>query len=92
MKKKSKKTNDDFDDWYPTLVELKRARPISEVDPDLLAAYQKGTLRRRGRPAKDVKKEVVSLRLDPDVIAAFRATGAGWQSRINQLLRKHKPA
>jgi uncharacterized protein (DUF4415 family) len=31
----------------------------------------------------------VSLRLDPDVIEAFRAGGSGWQSRINAALRKH---
>jgi uncharacterized protein (DUF4415 family) len=37
----------------------------------------------RGRP-----KRQVTLRLDPDVIDRFRATGAGWQSRINDALRK----
>ncbi len=91
MKKKHSKTKDDFDDWYPTLAQLKRLRPIAEVDPALLAAYRKGTLRKRGRPAKANKKQVVSLRLDPEVIAAFRATGHGWQSRINQLLSEHRP-
>jgi uncharacterized protein (DUF4415 family) len=30
----------------------------------------------------------VNLRLDPDVLAHFRATGPGWQSRINEALRK----
>jgi len=30
----------------------------------------------------------VTLRLDPDVIERFRATGKGWQSRINAELRK----
>lgn len=39
-----------------------------------------------GRPHSG--KQVVSLRLDPDVIAKFRATGAGWQARINEILRK----
>jgi uncharacterized protein (DUF4415 family) len=33
-------------------------------------------------------KRQVMLRLDPDVIDKFRATGAGWQSRINDALRK----
>jgi uncharacterized protein (DUF4415 family) len=33
-------------------------------------------------------KRQVTLRLDPDVIEKFRATGAGWQSRINDALRK----
>jgi uncharacterized protein (DUF4415 family) len=42
----------------------------------------------RGRPKSKNPKRPVSLRLDPDVIAHFRRTGRGWQSRINTLLRK----
>ena len=34
-----------------------------------------------------VTKEPVKLRLDPDVLAALRATGDGWQTRINDMLR-----
>jgi uncharacterized protein (DUF4415 family) len=41
-----------------------------------------------GRPKKDAPKEAVNIRLDPDVLAYFRATGLGWQSRINAALRK----
>lgn len=46
--------------------------------------------RRRGRPAGSVQavtKEPVKLRLDADVLAALRATGDGWQTRINDMLR-----
>jgi uncharacterized protein (DUF4415 family) len=42
----------------------------------------------RGRPKSAKPKEAVSLRLDPDVVAYFRRTGRGWQSRINAALRK----
>jgi uncharacterized protein (DUF4415 family) len=41
-----------------------------------------------GRPRKAAPKEAVNIRLDPDVLAHFRATGPGWQSRINEALRK----
>lgn len=41
-----------------------------------------------GRPKKDARKEAVSIRLDAEVLAHFRATGPGWQSRINDALRK----
>ncbi len=41
-----------------------------------------------GRPKKAAAKEAVNIRLDPDVLAYFRATGPGWQSRINEALRK----
>ena len=33
-------------------------------------------------------KEPIALRLDPDVLAAFRADGPGWQTRMNAVLRK----
>lgn len=47
-----------------------------------------GTLTRPGRPFSENPKKQVTLRLDPDVIEKFRATGKGWQSRINAELRK----
>ncbi len=46
--------------------------------------------RARG-PQKRPTKRLVSLRLDPDIIDRFRATGPGWQSRINDTLREHLP-
>lgn len=47
-------------------------------------------LARRGRPRGSVStttKQAVKLRLDPDVLAALRASGAGWQTRVNAILR-----
>jgi uncharacterized protein (DUF4415 family) len=43
---------------------------------------------RRGRPPLEHPKEAVKLRLDHDVLAAYRRTGRGWQTRINADLRK----
>jgi uncharacterized protein (DUF4415 family) len=43
---------------------------------------------RRGRPPLPNPKQAVKLRLDADVLAAYRETGAGWQTRINADLRK----
>lgn len=45
------------------------------------------TIIRRGRPPGETKTQV-SLRIDNDVLAAFRAEGPGWQSRMNAALRK----
>jgi uncharacterized protein (DUF4415 family) len=60
-------------------------RPVSAADaPDIKR-------RLRGRPRAEMPKHLVSLRLDPDVVARFRATGPGWQSRINEVLREHLP-
>ena len=47
-----------------------------------------GTLKSIGRPPSDNPKKQVTLRLDPEVIEGFRATGKGWQSRINAELSK----
>lgn len=51
----------------------------------------KAAVRQRGRPAGSTKadaKQAVNLRLDPDVLAVLRATGAGWQTRVNTILRE----
>jgi uncharacterized protein (DUF4415 family) len=42
---------------------------------------------RRGRPLGSTKR-AVSLRLDEAVLSALRATGPGWQTRANEMLRK----
>jgi uncharacterized protein (DUF4415 family) len=67
-----------------TLAEAKAGRVGRVHTPEQVVA------RRRGRPAGSVAavtKEPVKLRLDPDVLAALRATGDGWQTRINDMLR-----
>lgn len=74
------------DDWYPTAAELKGLRPIAEKDVALLEAYRAGAIKKRGRPKLTQKKQVVSLRLDPAILEAFRATGKGWQVRLNAML------
>jgi len=45
-----------------------------------------GRARTRG-PNRGALKEQVAVRYSPDVLAAFRATGAGWQTRMNEALR-----
>jgi uncharacterized protein (DUF4415 family) len=50
--------------------------------------YHGDTLIRRGRPRSANPKEAVNIRLDADVLAHFRKDGPGWQTRINEALRK----
>jgi hypothetical protein len=52
------------------------------------ALYIGGKLIRRGRPLGSGTRELVSLRLDKDALAIFRATGPGWQGRINDTLKR----
>jgi uncharacterized protein (DUF4415 family) len=45
-------------------------------------------LRRSRGPAKKPAKEQVAIRLDPDVVGALRASGPGWQTRVNAALKE----
>lgn len=56
--------------------------PFSGLPPSLQTK-----LKKIGRPVSEHKKQAVSIRLDPDVLAAIRATGEGWQTRVNDVLR-----
>jgi uncharacterized protein (DUF4415 family) len=56
------------------------------ADPDNPPADD--LLRRRGRPLSPNRKRAIKLRIDPDVIDRFRQSGPGWQSRMNDVLRK----
>ena len=49
---------------------------------------------KRGRPAKaeHERKEQIALRLDADVLAWYRALGAGWQTRMNAVLKAYRDA
>jgi uncharacterized protein (DUF4415 family) len=47
---------------------------------------------RGGRPKGSGTKEMVTLRLDKDVLARFRAGGPGWQTRLNDALRAVAPS
>ena len=59
-------------------------RPATEEE---LSAAIESYRAKRGRPAGSGNKEQVAIRLDNDVLAAFRASGAGWQTRMNAALR-----
>ena len=43
------------------------------------------------RPAKADRKVNQTLRLDADVLEAYRGEGSGWQTRMNAVLRAHMP-
>ena len=76
----------------------KRATHTTWVDPDdapeLTDAffeqadeYVGEKLVRRGRPKSDSTKQALTVRYDADVVEAFKATGKGWQTRMNDALR-----
>lgn len=82
-KTKPPKTFDDNPEW--TKADFAKAKRADQVHGAEAAALL--VKRPRGRPAGS-DKEQVTLRIDRDVLAAFRSSGAGWQTRINDALRK----
>jgi uncharacterized protein (DUF4415 family) len=60
--------------------------------PDLSTSYWQERIAkasvRRGRPKGSATKVSTTIRLDPDVLDAFKAGGPGWQGRVNAALRK----
>ncbi|ECC4981312.1 BrnA antitoxin family protein [Salmonella enterica] len=89
----------------PTDEEDAKIRKAVASDPDTMLLEddnvkfvpysQLKKLRRKGRPVTDCPKIPVNIRYSSEVISAFRATGDGWQTRMNAALKdwlkKHKP-
>lgn len=74
---------DDVDIPELTDADFARMRPASEVTPAIVTAYR----RLRGKQ-KTPTKVSTTVRLDSEVIEAFRATGRGWQTRLNEALKQ----
>lgn len=64
--------------------DLASARPFAEVFPALAEKVRRGP----GRPPLEKPKRQVTIRLDDEVVQAFRRDGKGWQARMNAALRK----
>jgi uncharacterized protein (DUF4415 family) len=80
----------DNPEW--TAAEMKKARPALDVVDEVFVKHASAELRRgRGRPPKEDRKVNQTIRIDPDVLAAYRQQGPGWQTRINEVLRQHMP-
>lgn len=73
--------DDDNPEW--TAADFASALRGSDIPAHIRAAFPKT----RGRP-RGSNKQLVSLRLDSDVLEGFKASGPGWQSRINDVLRR----
>ena len=66
-----------------------RARPAAEVLPGLFGKKRATEmLKPRGRPKSDQVRTAISLRLPPETLARWKATGPGWQTRMVETLAK----
>lgn len=79
----------------PTLQEDKVITAAAKADPDAqpLTPKQLKTMvpirALRGRPKSEKTKQIVSVRYSPEVLAFFKSSGEGWQSRMDKVLRNY---
>ena len=79
----------------PTTEEDRDITAAAKSDPDALPLTPKQLTSMvpmralRGRPRSENKKLLVSVRYSPEVVAYFKSTGQGWQSRMDGVLRKY---
>jgi len=89
-KRKPSNVNDENPEW--TGEDFARAKPASEVLPRLFGPkVAEQMLKPRGRPKSPDSKVAISLRVAPDVLERWKASGAGWQTRMAESLKKHAP-
>lgn len=76
-----------------TSAEFKRMKTVYGLDglASIIGEENVAPLRLRGRPKVEEPKVHINLRLDAKVVAAWRATGKGWQTRLNEFLSKSLP-
>ena len=89
MKKpaKSRKSSRVNPEWTREMIAA--ARPAKEVLPGIFGARAAAAmLKPRGRPKSPDSKVAISLRLPPDTLARWKATGPGWQTRMAEVLSK----
>jgi uncharacterized protein (DUF4415 family) len=87
--KKTVKTRSGLVLVLPTPIEDAAIAAGIAQDPDTYepSALEVGMMRRPGRPLGSGTKKQITLRLDTDLVEKFKASGSGWQTRINDVLK-----
>ena len=89
MKRKSKPQKADRENPEWTKETFARARKARDVLPEIFAAGTAAKmLKPRGRPKSGRARTLISLRLPPETLARWKATGPGWQTRMAEALSK----
>jgi uncharacterized protein (DUF4415 family) len=92
MAKRKPLTDEDGEVRELTAADFRRARPAAEVLPKLIGrAAAARLLKPRGRPKSPQAKVAISLRLPPETLARWKASGPGWQTRMAAVLTEALP-
>jgi len=73
--------DEDAPEWTEAM--FREAKPLKEVFPAMYASWQKT----RGRPKVDKHKKITTFKLSQEVIDAIKATGKGYNARVDAALR-----
>jgi uncharacterized protein (DUF4415 family) len=89
MKRKRNPERADRENLAWTEKTFARARKARDVLPEIFDAQTAAHIfRPRGRPKSGNARASISLRLPPETLARWKATGPGWQTRMAETLRK----
>ena len=89
MKRKPRATRATRENPEWTDATFERARPARDVLPKLVGdVAATRLLKPRGRPKSADPRQAISLRLPPDTLARWKATGPGWQTRMAEVLSR----
>ncbi len=80
-------SDDDGEVRELTLADFRRMKPVGEAMPDLIEATAEFR-KRIGRPKAEAPKVHNGLRLSADLVERIRATGPGYDARVEEALRK----
>jgi uncharacterized protein (DUF4415 family) len=70
------------------VIQLHEYEALPELEDDMLA---RGVPGKGGRPRVDHPRKLISIRLPEDVIARWRASGPGWQTRMAKVIEREQP-
>ncbi|GEO16360.1 BrnA antitoxin family protein [Microvirga aerophila] len=91
MTEKKRALGSDLDKADAHRIQPEEYEDIPELTDEWFAkaeVHEGGKPARRGRPPSGRRKQLVTLRIDPEVLDAFRADGPGWQTRMTEILRQ----
>jgi uncharacterized protein (DUF4415 family) len=94
MTGKKRALGSDLDKADTHVIQPNEYEEIPELDDEWFAKaepHEGGKPTRRGRPPAGKRKQLVTLRMDPDIIDAFKAGGPGWQTRMADVLKSAVP-